>query len=159
MSQPQIKIEKLLKPHWQEHDKRNAKAVIEFVQLLMNDHDFEAVLTGYSGEKYIQHNRNIADNIEGVVTTMTDLVKTSPEFSYDVKHVFVDGDYVIIHSHATLKAAHRGDESQGFNIVDTWRLEDGRLVEHWDAVQGLSFSMRIYSLSVGGKIRNTNGVF
>ena len=66
---------------------------------------------------------------------------------------------MIIHSHATLKAAHRGDESQGFNIVDTWRLEDGRLVEHWDAVQGLSFSMRIYSLLVGGKIRNTNGVF
>ncbi|MCG7908623.1 MAG: polyketide cyclase, partial [Candidatus Thiodiazotropha taylori] len=62
-------------------------------------------------------------------------------------------------SHATLKEKHRGDDSQGLNIVDTWKLEDGRLVEHWDAIQGIDLSMRLYGLFFGGKVRNANGVF
>ena len=67
--------------------------------------------------------------------------------------------HVIVHSHATLKAAHRGDDSKGMNIIDTWKVEDGELVEHWDAVQGISMDMRLYNLFAGGKVRNTNGVF
>ncbi|WP_087017426.1 nuclear transport factor 2 family protein [Thaumasiovibrio subtropicus] len=159
MPQPHIDTESLLNPHWSQQDKRHAESVIEFVQLLMNDHDFDEVTRRYRGNRYVQHNRNMADGIDGVVETVSDLVKNAPEFSYDVRQVFVDGDFVILHSHVTLKAKHRGDESQGFNIIDTWRLEEGKLVEHWDAVQGLSFSMRLYSLAVGGKVRNSNGVF
>jgi hypothetical protein len=45
------------------------------------------------------------------------------------------------------------------NIIDKWRLEDGRIVEHWDSIQALDFSMRLYSLFNGGDIANSNGVF
>lgn len=45
------------------------------------------------------------------------------------------------------------------NIIDTWRIEDGRIVEHWDSIQALDFSMRVYSLISGGDIANENGVF
>jgi hypothetical protein len=45
------------------------------------------------------------------------------------------------------------------NIIDTWRVEDGQLVEHWDAVEGISFFMRLYSLLTGGQIRNSNSIF
>ncbi len=45
------------------------------------------------------------------------------------------------------------------NIIDTWRIEDGRIVEHWDSIQALDFSMRVYSLISGGDIANSNGVF
>lgn len=159
MNKPHISVEALIKPHWSAQDREKVEAVIAFVQLIMNDHNFDEVTKQYGQNSYRQHNRTIADNIEGVVRAVSDLVKTAPEFSYDVKHAFVDGDYVIIHSHATLKSKHRGDDAQGFNIIDTWRLENGKLVEHWDAVQGLSFSMRLYSLMVGGKVRNSNGVF
>ena len=159
MKKPVIKSESLIKSHWSEMDKANAHTVIEFVQLLMNNHDFSEISKRQNNELYKQQNRNIADGISGVIATVSDFVKSAPEFSYDVKQVFVDGDHVILHSHATLKAKHRGDDSKGFNIVDTWRLEHGKLVEHWDAIQGLSFSMRLYSLFAGGKIRNSNGVF
>ncbi|WDE06646.1 nuclear transport factor 2 family protein [Thalassomonas viridans] len=159
MANPKIDLESLAKAHWSQDDKQNAAAVLEFVQLIMNDHNFEEILRRYTGKPYKQHNRNIADGIEGVVKTVGDLVKNAPEFSYEVKHVYVDGEHVILHSHATLKEAHRGDESQGMNIVDTWKVIDGNLVEHWDAVQGLSFSMRLYGLLAGGKVRNSNGVF
>ena len=100
-----------------------------------------------------------SDGIDGVLSTLKNLVKNAPEFSYEVKRIFVDGNHVVLHSHATLKAKHRGDDSQGFNIIDTWRVENGQLVEHWDAVEGISFPMRMYSLMTGGKVRNENGVF
>ncbi|UTM56156.1 nuclear transport factor 2 family protein [Photobacterium sp. CCB-ST2H9] len=159
MSSPKINLEALEKSHWSNTDKRNAALAIEFVQLMMNDHNFDEMTRRYAGQPYEQHNRNIANGIEGVVKTVSNLVKNAPEFSYDVKHVYVDGDSVILHSHATLKAKHRGDDTQGLNIIDTWRVSDGRLVEHWDAVQGISFSMRLYALMTGGQVRNGNGVF
>ncbi|MDG3086474.1 nuclear transport factor 2 family protein [Vibrio hannami] len=159
MERPIINFESLSKPHWSEADQSNAKAVVKFVQLIMNDHNFDEILNRFSGQTYTQHNRTIPDGIEGVVKTVSALVKTSPEFSYDVKHIFVDGEHVILHSHATLKAKHRGDESQGMNIIDTWRLDQGKLVEHWDSVEGISFSMRLYSLLTGGQRKNSNSIF
>lgn len=159
MSQPTIDPVALERGHWGPQERQNAQAVLAFVQLIMNDHDFEAVRERYAGGVYQQHNRNIADGVEGVIRTVGDLVKRAPEFSYDVKQVFVDGEHVVLHSHATLKAAHRGDEARGLNIIDTWRVTDGRLVEHWDAVQGLDVSMRLYGLFTGGQVRNNNGVF
>lgn len=159
MASPQIDLQSFKKAHWSLNDKKNVEAVLEFVQLIMNDHNFEEIRRRYTGKPYKQHNRNIADGIEGVIKTVSDLVKNTPEFSYDVKHIYVDGQYVILHSHATLKIAHRGNDSQGMNIIDIWKVIDGTLVEHWDAVQGVSFSMRLYGLVVGGKVRNSNGVF
>ncbi|MCU7844237.1 MAG: nuclear transport factor 2 family protein [Candidatus Thiodiazotropha sp. (ex Monitilora ramsayi)] len=159
MANPKIDIDTLKKAHWSTDAKNSAEAVLEFVQLLMNDHNFEEISRRYSGSPYRQHNRNIADGIEGVIKTVSDFVKNAPEFSYDVKHIYVDGEYVTIHSHATLRAKHRGDDSQGLNIIDTWKVVDGRLVEHWDAIQAISLPMRLYGLFFGGKVRNENGVF
>lgn len=159
MLKPKINLDSLEKPHWSIDDRKNVEAVVEFVQLIMNDHNFEEIQRRYAGQPYKQHSRNIADGIEGVLKTLKGFVKNAPEFSYDVKNVFVDGEYVILHSHATLKAKHRGDDSHGLNIVDIWKVVDGNLVEHWDAIQGISFSMKLYGLMTGGKVRNENGVF
>lgn len=159
MTAQKLDLTSFEKPHWSTQDRNNAESVLEFVQLLMNDHDFDEVRQRYKGSSYIQHNRNIGNQIEGVINTIDALIKRAPEFSYDVKYLYVDGEHVILHSHATLKAKHRGDESQGMNIVDIWKVVDGKLIEHWDAVQGLSFSMRLYGLLSGGAVRNDNGIF
>jgi predicted SnoaL-like aldol condensation-catalyzing enzyme len=41
--------------------------------------------------------------------------------------VFVDNDYVILHVHAISVPGTRG-----IAIVDIFRLESGKIVEHWD---------------------------
>ncbi|MCG7550213.1 nuclear transport factor 2 family protein [Pseudoalteromonas sp. Of7M-16] len=159
MNSPKINTDALLSLHWNEQETKNAKIVAEFVQLLMNDHSFEKVMTRFGQGPYKQHNRNMADGISGVIETLRDFVKQAPEFSYEIKRMFVDGEQVIIHSHATLKAKHRGDDTKGMNIIDTWTVRDGKLIEHWDAIQALDVSMRLYNLFMGGKIKNSNGVF
>lgn len=147
------------KPNWSEKEIANAKRITDFVQNLMNNHDFEYVLHNFNNSAYIQHNRNIPDTMPGLVNFLKEFVSDYPEYSYDVKHIYVDGDFVIFHSHATLTADDRGDDGKGLNIIDTWRLEDGNIVEHWDSIQALDGFMRFYSLMTGGNIRNENGVF
>ena len=154
-----VNLDTLQKSHWTEHEKANATIVTDFVQHLMNDHDFAYVLAHYNDSAYVQHNRNLPDKITGLVGFLKEFVAEYPEYTYDVKHIYVDGDYVIFHSHATLNKEDRGNDEKGMNIVDTWRLENGRIVEHWDSIQGLDTFMRFYSLISGGDIENSNGVF
>lgn len=147
-------------PHWSSTEARNARIISDFVRRIMNEHDFDSVREQYRDSAYRQHSRGIPDGIPGLLENLTDLTKRFPEFSYDVKRVMVDGDLVTFHSHATMRAKHRGDDRKGFDIIDIWRVsEDGDIVEHWDAIQPLDFSMRLYALVTGGRIRNTNGVF
>ena len=76
-----------------------------------------------------------------------------------MKHIYVDGPFVILHSHATSQKSHRGNPQKGLNIMDTWKVEDGVITEHWDAVQPIHGFMRLYALLTGGKFRNQNSYF
>ena len=158
-SKPSIDFNALQKSNWSEQEIANAKLVADFVQNLMNNHNFDYILKRYNDSAYVQHNRNIPDKIEGLINFLREFVEDYPEYSYDVKHIYVDGNYVIFHSHATLEIEDRGNDKVGMNIIDTWRIENGRIVEHWDSIQALDGFMRFYSLVSGGDIRNDNGVF
>ncbi len=154
-----VDLQSMQRAHWSEQELKNAEIIADFVQNLMNDHNFDYVLKHYNDSAYVQHNRNIPDKVTGLVGFLTEFVEDYPEYSYDVKHIYVDGDRVIFHSHATLKKQDRGNDQKGMNIIDTWRLENGRIVEHWDSIQALDGFMRFYALLAGGDIRNQNGVF
>ena len=154
-----IDFEALQKTNWTKQELENAKLITDFVQNLMNDHNFDYVLKHYNDSAYTQHNRNLPDKVTGLVGFLRDFVEDYPEYTYDVKHIYADGNFVIFHSHATLNAEDRGNDQKGMNIIDTWRIENGRIVEHWDSIQALDGFMRFYSLMTGGTIRNENGVF
>ena len=151
-----IDLQELQKPNWTEQELANAELITDFVQNLMNDHNFDYVLEHYNDSAYTQHNRNLPDKVTGLVGFLKEFVEDYPDYTYDVKHIYVDGDYVIFHSHATLDKEDRGNDEKGMNIIDTWRIEDGRIVEHWDSIQALDFSMRLYSLLSGGAVSYTH---
>lgn len=154
-----IDLPSLQKTNWSEQEVENAELITDFVQNLMNNHNFSYILEHYNDSSYVQHNRNLPDKVTGLVNFLEEFVEDYPDYAYDVKHIYVDGDYVIFHSHATLDREDRGNDQKGMNIIDTWRIEDGRIIEHWDSIQALDFSMRVYSLISGGDIANSNGVF
>lgn len=154
-----IELEELKRPTWSAEEHANASLVADLVRLLMNEHDFDAVRDRFGSNAYTQHNHTIPDGIEGVIGTISDLVKRFPDYAYDVKHIMVDGDMVIVHSHATLRQSHRGDPRKGFNITDRWRVVDGTIVEHWDSVQPMDLFARLYVVLSGGRVRNDNGTY
>jgi len=144
---------------WTEQEQKNVALITDFIQKLMNEHDFEYIDRHFGHHNYIQHNRNMTEGIAGVIKTVRDTVKRYADYTYDVKHIHADGDFVTFHSHVTLNKAHRGNDQKGLNIMDTWRVIDGQIREHWDAIQPIDRSMRLFMLLNGGAIRNANGVF
>jgi predicted SnoaL-like aldol condensation-catalyzing enzyme len=154
-----INLQDLKKDSWSEVELENAELVVDFVQHLMNNHDFDYVSQKYSSSNYIQHSKGIADGMAELIEYVKDFSKRFPEYTYDVKHIHVDGNIVTFHSHATLKTKHRGNDKKGFNIIDTWRVENGEILEHWDSIQPIDGLMRFYIWLTGGKTRNTNGIF
>ena len=94
-----IDLSALQKPGWTEQELANAITITDFVQNLMNNHNFEYILENYNDSSYVQHNRNLPDKITGLVGFLEEFVEDYPDYTYDVKHIYADGDYVIFHSH------------------------------------------------------------
>ena len=155
----QIKFDSLQKDSWSEQEIKNVTLVIDFIQNLMNNHDFDYVSENFGNHNYSQHNRSIPDSMPALIEYVSKFAKSNPEYTYDVKHIYADGDFVIFHSHSTLRAKDRGDDKKGLNIMDIWQIRDGQIVSHWDALQPMDGFMRFYNLLTGGAIRNTNGVY
>ncbi len=154
-----ISFEQLRKDNWSIGETRNVQLVLDFVQLLMNNHEFSRVLKKFGNPHYRQHNRSIPDGMEALVKYVQDFTRRFPDYSYDVKHVYADGEYVIFHSQITTNKKDRGNDSKGFNVCDTWRIENGQIVEHWDSLQPMNGFLRLYFWLIGGKIANRNGVY
>jgi len=159
MTAPRINFDDLKNVRWSDVESNNVRVVLDFFQKLMNEHDFDYTLTTYDRGPYIQHNRAIPPDIPGLVGYVKDVVRRYPDYAFDVKRAIASGDFVVLHSHATFKAKHRGDESKGFIITDTFRLEDGRLAEHWDAIQPIDTVTRLLFFLIGGSIQNDNSTF
>ena len=107
----------------------NRKAVLEFYDKALNQKDADAAIA-MMGNRYVQHNPNAADGPEGFRKFIAFLREKFPNSRSEIKRSFVDGDYVILHVHAVREPGTRGNA-----IVDIFKLENGKIVEHWDAVQ------------------------
>ncbi len=159
MSTIQINFDTLKKASWSEKESTNVKLIIDFIQHLMNNHDFDYVIEKFGNQVYLQHNRGIPDGLDALVEYIKTFAKRYEDYTYDVKHAYADGDFVIFHSHATLKAKDRGNDKKGLNIIDIWRISDGQIAEHWDALQPMDGFMRFFNFLNGGKVQNLNGVY
>ena len=125
-----------------EQEAANKAAVLAFYEKGLNQKDADAALK-YVGDRYVQHNPNAADGPEGFRQFIAFLRDKYPASHSEIKRVFTDGDYVILHVHAVREPGPRGNA-----IIDIFRLEGGKIVEHWDAVQ-----------PIPEKAANGNGMF
>lgn len=150
--------DKFDRSHWTEDERANLQIVADFVEGIKAK-KFDDVIKRYEDSPYVQHNRSVPSGVEAIVETNRKLAKRFPEFTLTAKHIYVDDEIVTFHSHVTLKAKHRGNDGKGLNVVDIWKVSDGKIVEHWDSLQPLDFMSRLFQLLTGGVVRNDNGVF
>ena len=121
---------------------QNKRIATEFYDAAINRKDFAAA-SQYLGSGYRQHNPTAADGAEGL-RAFIDFLKTRfPNQRGEIKRVIAEGDLVVLHVHST-----RGDDTPGRAIVDIFRIENGKVVEHWDVIQ-----------DIPAQAANTNGMF
>ena len=120
----------------------NKKIVAAFYDAALNKKDFDAA-SKYLGARYTQHNPVAADGPEGLKAFIAFLKDKFPNNRSEIKRIFADGDYVIVHVHAV-----REPDTRGNAIIDIFRLENGKVVEHWDVIQ-----------PIPEKAANDNGMF
>jgi len=112
-------------------EEANKKVVLDLYEKGINQKDFEAAAKNF-GPRYVQHNPRAADGPEGFKAFIEFLKTKFPNYHSEIKRVFADGDYVILHVHNVPEPGQRGAA-----IVDIFRLENGKVIEHWDVRQDI----------------------
>src|SRR5271168_2298543 len=120
----------------------NKAVVVDFYNTAFKGNPEQAV-ADYVGNRYIQHNPQAADGVEGVISFVHWIRGQYPELRLEVKRVIAEGDMVVLHSEMALSP-----DGPTWALADFFLLEDGKVVEHWDVIQ-----------EVPATSTNTNGMF
>jgi predicted SnoaL-like aldol condensation-catalyzing enzyme len=112
-------------------EERNKQIAIEFYNAALNEKNWEKA-RGFIGNRYVQHNLNAVDGPEGLRAHIEFLKRDFPNNRGEIKRALADGDLVALHIHNK-----RSPELRGNAVVDIFRLENGKVVEHWDVVQAI----------------------
>ncbi|GHF16006.1 nuclear transport factor 2 family protein [Pseudolysinimonas yzui] len=106
----------------------NRAIVTEFARLFYTERDVPTAFATYVVEDYIQHNPSVPDGRAAAVAMLADKFAT-PGAAFDIQRILVDGDFALIH----VKATFPGNPVAA--VADIYRLEGGKVVEHWDVLQ------------------------
>ncbi len=108
----------------------NKAVVHEFYNLAFNLKKPEEAVAKYVGPYYRQHNPSAGDGLEPFIAFVRGFVKAFPSLHFDFKRQVAEGDLVVMHSHLV-----RIPGDSGVAVMDIFRLENGKIVEHWDVLQ------------------------
>ncbi|MDX3773515.1 nuclear transport factor 2 family protein [Chromatiaceae bacterium AAb-1] len=104
---------------------RNKALVLKAMTSLFQRHDASAVEHLYASD-YIQHNPDIPQGRDALQQLVANL---SPEVYYEPGLIVAEDDLVAIHGRI------RGWAEVPQVVVDIFRVENGKLAEHWDVLQ------------------------
>ena len=88
---------------------------------------------GKARDNHLRRRREQAgDGAEPFIGFVHYFTQTFPDLHLDIKRLIAEGDLVVTHSHMT---RHAGD--RGMAVIDIFRLENGKIVEHLDVLQDI----------------------
>ncbi|MDX1915609.1 MAG: ester cyclase [Methylophilus sp.] len=91
-------------------------------------------------EGYIQHNPLVPQGAAGFKAFFADWFKAVPDWNYTLTKIVSEGDTVW--AYGTYSGTQKGDwlgipatnKAYSINAVDIFRIENGKLAEHWDVL-------------------------
>jgi predicted SnoaL-like aldol condensation-catalyzing enzyme len=113
-------------------EQANLELVLAMFAQVLNPMDSSAV-DRFIAEDYIQHSQLAEPGREALKRFLDMIREQTPQAVHDVKRAFVDGDHVIVHYHV-----RRWPEDKGWAVIDIFRVEDGKIAEHWDVLQDVA---------------------
>lgn len=111
----------------------NKRLAKDCLDMIFNQQKPEQAVAKYIGTNYRQHNPDAPDGPQGVIKYASAYIKANPYLYLEFKRIIAEADLVVVHSHLKANPTDRGNA-----VVDIFRVEDGKLVEHWDVIQPVS---------------------
>lgn len=111
---------------------QNKKIVTDFYEGVFLKHQVQEYSDRYIGNQYIQHNPHVPDGKAPFVNYFTGYFKENPQAKNVIKRAIAEDDLVVLHVHSSQNAQDRGEA-----IVDIFRVQNGKIVEHWDVQQAI----------------------
>jgi steroid delta-isomerase-like uncharacterized protein len=126
----------------------NKKLVETLYASVFQEHDFSK-LDEIMRDDYIQHNEDVPQGKAGFKEFFKDMFRAMPDFRYTMKKIVAEGDIVMMYS--TTTATHAGEwlgnpatgNKLDFDVVDIFRIEDGKIAEHWDVADSLKLFTQV----------------
>lgn len=109
---------------------QNKKIVVDFYNGVFQKHEVKAYSDRYIGNQYIQHNPYVPNGKAPFVNYFTQYFKENPTAKSTIKRAIADGDLVWLHVHS-----RQNSKDLGTAVVDIFRVENGKIIEHWDVQQ------------------------
>ncbi len=97
-------------------------------------------LEKYMHQNYIQHNPIVPQGLDGFKQFFADWFAAVPDWNYTLNKIVAEGDTVW--AYGTYSGTQKGDwlgipathQQYQINAVDIFRIENGKLAEHWDVI-------------------------
>jgi len=110
---------------------KNKELVTAFYELAINQKRPTESAGRYIGLPYTQHNPEVPKNgPDGFIQFIEGMFKKHPGLRVTIHKAVADGNVVALHVH--LK---RDESDPGIAVAEFFRVENGRIVEHWDVMQ------------------------
>ncbi|WP_146649015.1 nuclear transport factor 2 family protein [Labilithrix luteola] len=107
----------------------NKRVVRSFVDDILVNGRMEKLAGYYDGDKYIQHNPQIADGLSGLGAALKGMAERGITMKYDRIHrVLGEGNFVLVVSEGTFAG-------KATAFYDLFRVDNGKIAEHWDTIE------------------------
>jgi predicted SnoaL-like aldol condensation-catalyzing enzyme len=112
------------------------KALVEsFVRDVLHGQAPQKITDYISTETYLQHNPMVADGLDGLGAALKAMAEADQAMAYSATPIVVaEGNFVFTASEGTL-----GSTPTAF--FDLFRVEGGKIVEHWDTISEIPAEM------------------
>ena len=123
----------------------NKALVSAFIKDVLQGANPQKITDYINPEKYLQHNSGIADGLDGLGAALKYFAENELVLQYDKVHkVLGEGNFVL--------SVSEGKFGKGEHVAyyDLFRLEAGKIVEHWDIIQ---------NIPAQSEWKNSNGKF
>ncbi len=110
----------------------NKTLVKNFLEDILINGQMDKIGKYFDGDKYIQHNPQIADGLSGLGHALEYMASQGLVMKFDKVHkVLGEGNFVLAVNEGSF-----GGEPTSF--YDLFRIENGKIAEHWDVIEPIA---------------------
>ncbi|MCR9066038.1 MAG: hypothetical protein NXI00_18860 [Cytophagales bacterium] len=110
----------------------NKTLVKNFLEAILINGQMDKIGKYFDGDKYIQHNPQIADGLSGLGYALEYMASQGLVMKFDKVHkVLGEGNFVLAVSEGSFGGAPS-------SFYDLFRIENGKIAEHWDVIEPIA---------------------